>query len=433
MVKSGNNYGEVQLGMRHSDRFYSVCIYDPGHYTPYYNSGLCGQLAELGVRCTLITSPPTFEAVTTPGGYDVAFLFFRFLQGRLRGMLRRRSGLRRALKAISYPAGLWRAYRTLRRQQAGVFHIHFSMSPILDALLVRALRRKGWHVVYTLQEPHPEGAWNRWQYGRLMECCNIVAMHSDILAARLREIFPGCEHKISSLTHGTDLPQLPTERERSLARSALGVSPDQPVLLFFGMIKPYKGLEDLLDAMPAVLARAPNVRLCIAGEPLMNMRAVMERIAALQPGTVIPRLGFVPQAEIGRYFASADLVVAPYRKIAASSVVLQALAFGRPVLATRVGALPALLDEGYCGYLAGDNLAEAIVTALADREHLAELGRRGRQRVEKLHSWKNVARETLQLHRAQDRSKRRSEAVTPDARSSSSSTRSSKERPIPNR
>ena len=183
------------------------------------------------------------------------------------------------------------------------------------------------------------------------------------------EIFPGCEHKISSLTHGTDLPQLPTERERSLARSALGVSPDQPVLLFFGMIKPYKGLEDLLDAMPAVLARAPNVRLCIAGEPLMNMRAVMERIAALQPGTVILRLGFVPQAEIGRYFASADLVVAPYRKIAASSVVLQALAFGRPVLATRVGALPALLDEGYCGYLAGDNLAEAIVTALADREH----------------------------------------------------------------
>jgi glycosyltransferase involved in cell wall biosynthesis len=165
------------------------------------------------------------------------------------------------------------------------------------------------------------------------------------------------------------------------------------------MIKPYKGLEDLLDAMPSVLARIPDVRLVVAGEPLMDMRRTMEKIAVLPAETVILRLGFVPQAEVSRYFAAADILIACYREIAASAVVLQAQGYARPVLATPVGALPSLLDEGRCGFLAGENLAESIVAALANRELLAEMGLRGRDRLEKQHSWKHVARETLELYR----------------------------------
>jgi glycosyltransferase involved in cell wall biosynthesis len=60
--------------------------------------------------------------------------------------------------------------------------------------------------------------------------------------------------------------------------------------------------------------------------------------------------------------------------------------------------MPALVDEGRCGFLAGDDLADAIVNALADRERLVEMGRRGRERVEKLHSWEQVAAETLRLY-----------------------------------
>ncbi|MGZ8211801.1 MAG: glycosyltransferase family 4 protein [Burkholderiales bacterium] len=231
-----------------------------------------------------------------------------------------------------------------------------------------------------------------------MDTCDAIVMHDTHLAAQLRQMFPRCAQEIASLTHGMDLPELPSEEDRARARAALGVSPSEPLLLFFGMIKPYKGLETLLDALPAVLARIPQVRLCIAGEPLMDMRRVRERIAALPAGTVILRLGFVPQAEVGRYFAAADLVVACYTEIAASSVVLQAQTHCRPVLATRAGALPALLEEGRCGFIAGEDLAESIVDALADRDRLTAMGRRGRARVEKLHSWENAAAETLRLY-----------------------------------
>ncbi|MGZ9005507.1 MAG: hypothetical protein ACXW20_17165, partial [Burkholderiales bacterium] len=145
----------------HSSR--RIHIYDPGHFTPYYNAGLCAQLAAMGERCVLITSPPTFEAVA-PNGYDVSFLFFRFLQGRAGAMLRRRPRLRQILKAIDYPGGVWRTYRSLKRQQPGIFHIHFAVVPLLDALLAGALRRRGWRVVYTFQQPFPDNAWSRWGY-----------------------------------------------------------------------------------------------------------------------------------------------------------------------------------------------------------------------------------------------------------------------------
>lgn len=373
-----------------------VWIYDPGHFTPYYNAGLCRQLAASGLDCTLLTSPATFEAVE-PDGYQVSFVFFRFLLGPVGAMLRRHTRLRRMVKAFCYPAGVWRTYQALKPREPGVFHIHFAVSPMLDAWLAGALHRRGWRVVYTFQRPHPKGAWSRWQYRRLMKACDVIAMHDQGLAERLRVMFPGCASKITSLTHGMDLPRLPSGQDRELARAGLGVAAGEPLLLFFGMLKPYKGLEELLDAMPAVLARIPNARLCIAGEPMMDMQRVRTKIAALAE-TVILRLGFVPQAEVGRYFAAADLVITCYREIAASSVLLQAQAHGRPVLVTWVGAMPALVDEGRCGFLAEDNLAEAIVDALADPDRLATMGLRGRERVERLHSWERAAAETLRLY-----------------------------------
>lgn len=374
-----------------------IYIYDPAHYTPYYNAGLCREFAAMGLDCTLITSPATFEPVE-PGSYRVAYLFFGFLLGPLYGFLRHRPRLRYILKALCYPAGVWRTYRTLRRGEDNVFHIHTAILPPLDALLAKALRRRRWRVVYTLQEPHPRDAWSRWKYAQLFETCNVIVMHGEDLAERLRGMFPRFAGRIASLRHGMDLPELASESERERARQEIGVLPDERLLLFFGMIKPHKGLEDVLDAMPAVLARMPNTRLCIAGEPLMAMEGIMKKVTALPADRVILRLGFVPQRDVGRYFAAADLVVACYREIPASSVVLQAQAHARPVLVTRVGALPAHVDEGRCGFLVEDDLAESIVDALTNPERLAEMGRRGRERVRAQCSWDLVAAETLRLY-----------------------------------
>jgi glycosyltransferase involved in cell wall biosynthesis len=389
--------GEKKFGLTHPTPMWRIWVYDPAHFTPYYNAGLCAQFAFMGVPCTLVTSPPAFEAVPA-AGYKVSYLFFRMMRGSAGAFLRNRPPLRRALKALSYPLGVWRTCRTLKSEPAGVFHIHFSVIPFLDGLLAAVLRERAWRVVYTLQEPHPDGLLNRWQYRRLMKNCDIIVMHDVQLAEQLSRMFPELSPKIASLTHGMDLPTLPSAKDRAEARAGLGVLPGETLLLFFGMIKPYKGLEDVLDAMPSILTRMPKVRLCIAGEPLMDMRTVMERIRRLPPDTVILHPVFVPQAQIGQYFAAADLVLACYRQVAASSVVLQAQSYASPVLVTRVGALAAAVEDGNCGFLAEEDLATSIIEALRDPDHLREMGRRGRERIERLHAWEHVARETLRLY-----------------------------------
>ena len=397
IVEGRHDDRKQEFGLGHTRGYCRIFVYDPGHFTPYYNAGLCARLSAMGFDCTLLTSPPTFEHVAA-AGYTVSYLFFRFLLGPLSAFLRLRPRLRRIVKGICYPAGVWRAFRALRRQNPGVFHIHTAVFPRLDALLARALRRRGWRVVYTFQEPHPRGLLSRWRYRALMETCDVIAMHGEGLAAVLREIYPSCSERITALTHGMDVPELPSKGDREMARDWLGVRPGERLLLFFGMIKPYKGLEDVLDAMPAVLARMPDVRLCIAGEGLMSMRGVEKQIAALPAGAVIPRIGFVPQAEVSRYFGAADLVLACYKEIPASSVVLQAMAHASPVLVKRVGALPELVQEGRCGFVAGDDLAEAIAGALEDPERRASIGRRAREHVERRHAWERVAEDTLRLY-----------------------------------
>ena len=374
-----------------------IYIYDPGHFTPYYNAGLCRQFAAMGFDCTLLTSPPTFEAVEG-GAYRILYVFFGFLLGPLSAHLRHRPRLRYLLKGLCYPAGVWRTYQTLRRLESGVFHIHAAVVPPLDALLARLLRRRGWRIVYTFQEPHPCSIWNRWSQAQVIKVCDSVLMHGEDLASRLRGIFPEFAGRIAPLPHGMDMPQLASEAERESSRRELGVSSEEQLLLFVGMIKPYKGLEDLLDAMPDVLKRMPDTRLSIAGEPLMPMGEILQKAAALPAGRVILRLRFVPQEKIGRLFAAADLVAAPYRRIQASSIVLQAQSYAPPVLVTRVGALPVHVDEGRCGFLAEGSLADSIVEALASRERLEAAGRRGRERVQANCSWEMVAEATLRFY-----------------------------------
>jgi glycosyltransferase involved in cell wall biosynthesis len=201
---------------------------------------------------------------------------------------------------------------------------------------------------------------------------------------------------------GSALPPL-TAADRAQARARLGLEADQPVLLFFGMIKPYKGLEFLLEAMPAVLAAFPRAVLLAAGEALMPMRPIHERIERLGlEDAVRLRESFVPQEEAPLYFAAADLLVAPYTDIAASGVVAQAQTYGLPAVVTRVGALPDFVEPEGCGFVvpprSPEALAGAICRALADSAALAEMGRRARHRIGRDHDWGAVARRTLAVY-----------------------------------
>jgi glycosyltransferase involved in cell wall biosynthesis len=150
---------------------------------------------------------------------------------------------------------------------------------------------------------------------------------------------------------------------KEVARSRLGLSGN--TLLFFGLIRRYKGLPRLLEAMPRVLEKV-DCTLLVVGEFYEGKEQCLQLISQYRLETkvrVIDR--FVPDEEVGLYFCAADLIVLPYESATQSAIVPIAFAFERPVVATRVGGLPEAVRDGDTGLLIepmrADALADAIV------------------------------------------------------------------------
>lgn len=136
------------------------------------------------------------------------------------------------------------------------------------------------------------------------------------------------------------------------ARQELGLPADAPVLLFFGFVRPYKGLDILLRAMPDILRHAPKARLLVVGEfydPRADYDKQIAELGIAEHVTV--RDDYCPADEVGTYFAACDAVVLPYRSATQSGIIQMAYALDTPVITTDVGGLSEVVLDGVTGYV----------------------------------------------------------------------------------
>jgi glycosyltransferase involved in cell wall biosynthesis len=177
---------------------------------------------------------------------------------------------------------------------------------------------------------------------------------------------------------------------------------DAPVVLCFGLMRPYKGIEVLLEAWRGI----EGAELWIAGMPRMDISPLQ---AMAPPGVrFVPR--FITDDELPPYFRRADLVVLPYREIDQSGVLFTALAFGKPLLLSDVGGFPEVAATGAARtFPAGDAnaLHGALRELLADPQALAQLTDQARAAASGPYSWSEAARRTLALYDALLREDRR--------------------------
>jgi len=387
-----------------------VVLLDPGNFSPQYTANLCSSLTQLGVDVTLITSPPQFGGILSPRGYRVENCFFQRVAGPglLKSATARSARARMLLKACSYPFGLARTKRLLHSEKSpGILHYQWAHMPILDAGLVSGLRRAGWRTVATAHEfavPPPFSSLWKWQALRFYRFVDAVVVHTARLADQAGAELGIPASRLNVIARG-DLGILRgSQLSREEARARIGIGCSGPVLLFFGMIKPNKGLIHLLRAMPEVLRAIPDARLVIAGEPVEKFDAYAAVIRQLGIGhAVLTRLNYVRDEDVGAYFQSADLVVLPHTEVSLSGVAWVALGFGRPIVGTSVGGLPDLVEDEVNGLLVPPGssaaLTQAIIGLLRDREHLERMGERGRGRFQARYNWPETANQTLQLYR----------------------------------
>ena len=152
---------------------------------------------------------------------------------------------------------------------------------------------------------------------------------------------------------------------RAQAREELGVSEEEKMLLFFGFVREYKGLKYLLLAMQQIVEAFPQVRLYVVGDFGKDKEDYLALIRQEKlEAHVRIRDGYVPDAEVEPYFAGCDLVVLPYVSATQSGIVQIAYGFGKPVVVTRVGGLPEVVQDGETGYVVEPQQPEAIADAV---------------------------------------------------------------------
>lgn len=155
---------------------------------------------------------------------------------------------------------------------------------------------------------------------------------------------------------------------KAAAREHLNIGTDEPIILFFGFIRKYKGLDILFDAMKLIKENVPGIaqpKLLVAGEFYDDSKTYEEQVNRLGiSDSLIMRTAFIPNSEVRYYFCAADLVVQPYRNATQSGVTPLAYHFEIPMIVTNVGGLPALVPDGKAGLVAeptAASLAEKII------------------------------------------------------------------------
>jgi glycosyltransferase involved in cell wall biosynthesis len=183
------------------------------------------------------------------------------------------------------------------------------------------------------------------------------------------------------------------------------VEPTEPegrALLFFGLIRGYKGLDVLIRALPAVIAGAPGTRLVVAGHPFEPVEPLQALAAELGVADAVDwRLGYVPDADVPALFASSTVVVCPYRELDSSGVLATALGHGRPAVVTDVGSLGTIVREFEAGRVVApedpDALAAACVELLTSAAALASAAA-GARKARATLTWDAAAAEHERLY-----------------------------------
>jgi glycosyltransferase involved in cell wall biosynthesis len=159
---------------------------------------------------------------------------------------------------------------------------------------------------------------------------------------------------------------------KSVAREKLDIGKEDKIILFFGFIRKYKGLDILLEAMADPRIRAAGIKLLVAGEFYEDESVYQEQMSKLNiHDRLILRTSFIPDSEVLHYFCAADVVIQPYRNATQSGVTPLAYHFEKPMVVTNVGGLPSMVPHQKAGLVANAD-PEAIADAILEFYTLGE-------------------------------------------------------------
>lgn len=364
-------------GMRES----RVCVVGP--VLPYrggiahYNSMLFRELREMGVQARMYSFSRQYPRFLYPGAND--------RDASLGGF--REPGVEYTIDSIN-PFSWWKTARAIARSSPDlvVFHWWTVFWAPCFIFMANLLRRRGIRIALICHNlvDHDAGAWKRRISEKVLDAADAFFVHSSEHKRTLqskRPDVPVVQHPIPVYGHyppaGKTLPK----------RGRLE-------LLFFGFIRPYKGLDVLIEAIR--LLDDPDVHLTVIGEYWGDASALLRQTEGYP--NIECHLGYMSDQDAADYFARADFVILPYRAATGSAVASVAFHYNKPIIASQTGGLPDVVFEGITGRLVPPNDAVALANTIraTDRSQAASLSE-GVRSFKDRNSWRSLCSALLEL------------------------------------
>ena len=297
-----------------------------------------------------------------------------------------------------------------------IFHIQWenSISLFDRTILILYYKMFGKKLVHTAHNIYKDARDGRATFLRwislkimyhLMDC---IIVHTQKMKEELCSLFHVSPEKVVVIPHGINNRIPRSGLSQKEAREKLGIESTAHAILFFGQIDEYKGIEKLIDAASLLVSENPEIVLMIAGKPKRQLKYTAQ--LKLQAAKILPernvlfRLQFIPVDEVETYFAAADCLVLPYKRIYQSGVIFLAYRFGLPIIATDIGSFREDVIDGVTGFICKPDDAKDMAEKIRmffksnlfrqreqNRMHIIEL-------AERKYSWSNIGKQTYEVY-----------------------------------
>ncbi len=391
----------------------------------HYSYQLCTALAEEGVDVTLITGRE-YELAHLPHNFrvnnllDLWSLFDPQVTQNIeanawqRRWHKVRWTVRRGQRAIRLIAAWINLTRYLSRLKPDIVQFSKINFPF-EAIFLAQMRRNGLTLTqicheFELRENH-EGPFSDLilrLYADIYKNFSAMFFHAKENCEKFLSLFPFVQsERTHVIPHGNSswlLKHFPQTYDWNTVQEHYVLKRGQPVVLFFGLLAPSKGIDDLIEAF-ALVRESCDAKLLIAGYPTkhINLEKLKQKIAELdltEHVVLDPR--YIPLEEIGSLMDLATVAVYPYRSSTQSGALQVAYTFGRPVIATEVGGLPEAVEHGRNGFLvpasSPPELADGILKLVTNPELAKVMGEYARHLSETRFSWRTVARQIIRVY-----------------------------------
>lgn len=325
----------------------------------------------------------------------------------------RASGWRRVKNFVRFYA-LQMGY--LLKSKPGIVHFQWLHRQLIaDRILIPLIARlRGHKMVFTVHNVNAasrdghDNAINRLTLKILYNLCHHLIVHTPGSKTELIEQFGTNPAKVDIIRHGTNMRVRITDLTYMGARELLNFSAEERVVLFFGNIDHYKGLDIVLDSLRLLPAEYhESLTFIIAGQIKSKeyeeyIRKKIEEASGF--ANILSQLAFIADQDVEKYFKAADCIVMPYRKIYQSGIIFMAYAFGLPILASDTGNFRNDIPEGKCGYIVDENTPESWARALMDYFESPVFDQLDKNRseikawAENYYSWESIGAETLAVY-----------------------------------